>query len=117
MFEIKSDFSNKTRLTRYAKKHSAEATSCFKNLNRLLTALNDGMTLQQCTFGFLGSEGHDVYRIAQTKVANAHETRLYIYIAITEKDVHVLTMGDKQSQPEDIKWCHETARKIQKGTI
>lgn len=113
MFELKNSFSNNARLTRYAKKHPAETAACFRNLKRLLAALNNGMTLQQCTFGFLDSEGHDVYRIAQTKIANAHETRLYIYIRITEKDVQLLTIGDKQSQPEDIKFCHEMVRKIQ----
>ena len=113
MIEVKRDFSNESKLTRYSKKHPAETASCFRNLGRLLAAVDEGLSLQQCSFGFFRSEGHDVYRIAQTGIANAHETRLYIYVKITKNDVQLLTIGDKDSQASDIEWCHSIARKIQ----
>jgi len=113
MLEVKRDYSNESRLARYSRKHPAETAVCFRNLGRLLSALDSGLTLQQCTFGFFGSEGHDVYRIAQTGIANAHETRLYIYVKITQKEVQLLTIGDKQSQADDIRWCHSTVSAIQ----
>ena len=112
MWELKEDFADVTRLARYAKKHRAEYAACFDNLARLHTALNCGLTLQECTFGFFGSEGMDVYRIAQTGIANAHESRLYVYAKITGNEIQVLTIGDKQSQQRDVQWCHTKVAEI-----
>lgn len=112
MWELKEDFANKTRLAQYAKKHRAEYTACFANLGRLHEALAGGLTLQQCTFGFFGSEGMDIYRIGQSGVPHAHETRLYIYAAITGGEIQVLTIGDKKSQSADIRWCHAQSQVI-----
>ena len=75
--------------------------------------MNSSGTLQQAlNFGFFGSEGEDVYRIGQTKVVGAKETRLYIYAKITGPEIQVLTIGDKSSQQADIRKCKEIVRSL-----
>ena len=111
MWIIRSDYADKNRFKRYNKKHRNEVRSCTENLEHLTKFLNDGGTLQQAmTFGFFGSEGNDVYRIGQTKVKGARETRLYIYARIIGPDIQVLTIGDKSTQKEDVKNCKAKAK-------
>ena len=96
MWELKRDFADERRFAQYAKQHRAEYLACFANLERLLAALNGGLTLQQCTFGFFGSEKMDVYRIGQAGVPHAHETRLYIYAEIVGDAIQILTIGEQK---------------------
>lgn len=65
--------------------------------------------------GFLRSEGQGVYRIGQTGVKHARETRLYVHIDEAARVVRVLTMGGKDSQSDDIRRCHATARTLKDG--
>ena len=108
---VKSDYADKNRFKKYGKKHHDEVVSCTENLERLEKFLNNGGTLQQAmTFGYFGSEGHDVYRIGQTGLKSAKETRLYIYAKIVGSEIQVLTIGDKDTQKEDIKNCKAKAK-------
>ena len=103
---VKNDYADKNRFKKYMKKHHDEVASCATNLERLQQFLNNGGTLQQAmTFGYFGSEGNDVYRIGQTCLKSARETRLYIYAKIAGPEIQVLTIGDKSTQKEDIKNC------------
>lgn len=108
---VRSDYSDKNRFKKYNKKHRNEVLSCTENLEHLTKFLNDGGTLQQAlTFGYFGPEGNDVYRIGQTKVKGARETRLYIYARILGPEIQVLTIGDKSTQKEDVKNCKAKAK-------
>lgn len=112
---VKRDYADENRFKKYAKKHRAEVVSCTENLVRLERFLNKGGTLQQAlSFGFFGSEGENVYRIGQTRIVNAKETRLYIYAKITGPEIQLLTIGDKSTQQDDIKKCKAAARSIEK---
>jgi len=107
---VKHDYADKNRFKKYSKKHRNEVVSCTRNLAHLEKFLNDGGTLQQAmTFGYFGSEGNDVYRIGQTGLRSAKETRLYIYAKITGPEIQVLTIGDKDTQQDDIKNCKAKA--------
>lgn len=111
---VKRDYADESRFKRYGKKHRNEMVACFANLQRLQRALDNGLTLQQVVggFGFLSSESEDVYRIAQSGVAHAKETRLYVYIKVSGYDIQVLTIGDKSSQSKDINWCKSLVRNL-----
>ncbi len=115
---VRRDYADEKRFKRYAKKHYAEVVSCTANLVRLEKFLNQGGTLQKAlSFGFFGTEGEDVYRIGQTKIVNAKETRLYIYAKITGPEIQLLTIGDKSSQQDDIKTCKDIVRRLRETTI
>lgn len=108
---VRRDLADEKRFKKYAKKHRAEVVSCAENLEHLERFLNNGGMLQQAmTFGYFGSEGNDVYRIGQTRVRSARETRLYIYARIVGPEIQVLTIGDKSTQEEDIKSCKTKAK-------
>ena len=113
---IKRDYADESKFKRYSKKHQSEVVACFANLQRVQSALCNGLTLQQIVggFGFLRTESEDVYRIAQSAVAHAKETRLYVYIKVSGYDIQVLTIGDKSSQSKDIRWCKSIVRDLKK---
>ena len=62
--------------------------------------------------GFFKSEGKNVYRIGQTGVKHAQETRLFVHIDEANRCVRVLTIGDKSSEPDDIRRCHAVAKNL-----
>ncbi len=110
---IKKEYAEENRFKKYAKKHMQELASCTANLQKLEDFLNGGGTLQQALgFGFFGSEGEDLYRIGQTGIRNAKETRLYVYARITGPDIQVITVGDKSTQQSDIQRCKLLVRKL-----
>ena len=98
------------RLKRYAKRHPRETASCFNNLDLVLRALNQGTPFVQLSFGFFRPEGENLWRIGQTKVPHAKETRLYVYVRIVETTISTLLIGDKDEQPDDIRICKEIIR-------
>lgn len=98
-------------IRRYRKRHPAEVASCFANLALLLDRLNFGIPFANIEYGFLRSEGSNVFRIGQTGLRHARETRLYIYVKVVDTTIFVLTVGDKDSQQDDINRC----KKMTKG--
>lgn len=101
-WEVCDDLMEIGRVRRFVKKHAAEYASCMRNLDRLLALLNTGIPFRADLFGFLRSEGGNLYRIGQSGLVGAMETRLYVYIRIANKNIFVITVGDKNSQPDDI---------------
>ena len=112
MWYLDEDAIDKKDIAKYGKLHQKEVELCFANLDRLITWLNSGMTLQQAMHsGFFSDEGEDVYRIGQQR-KGMRETRLYIFARITGGKVTVLTIGDKSTQKKDVRWCHQWAREF-----
>jgi len=73
-----NEYAERNRFQAYAKKHLREFQSCFANLEKIVTALNERGNLAQIKYGFFRSEGRDIWRISQTGLPHAAETRLYI---------------------------------------
>lgn len=117
MWTTQQDYAERNQMKHYAKKHRREFLSCFANLKELCKVLNGGITIQQAEagLGFFSSEGGDVYRIAQSGVAHAKETRLYVLVALVGTCVYVLTIGDKDTQKRDLHRCREIAANIKKA--
>jgi putative component of toxin-antitoxin plasmid stabilization module len=97
------------------KKHSLEHASCLRNLFQVLEFLNAGKCIQEVSYGFFRSEGCGVYRIGQTGVKAGKETRLYVFPNEEEKIMHVLCIGLKETQKNDIAECHKVAKTLRKG--
>lgn len=90
------------RLKQWHKRYPREAVACFNNLEKIMGMLNHGIALDVLHTGFFRSEGRGLYRIAQTSVRHALETRLYVCPDIKTRIVHVLSIGDKSTQHQDI---------------
>lgn len=80
-----------------------ETGAVERNLERVMTQLNQERRLGGFHFGFFRSEGGGLYRIGQTGVPAARETRLYVYPDEVTHAMHVLGIGDKHSQSRDIR--------------
>lgn len=72
-----------------------ELAACFSNLDHIVALLNRYKNIGAFQVGFFRSEGENVYRIGQTGVKHAVETRLYVYVYTTGHTVYILTIGDK----------------------
>jgi hypothetical protein len=90
----------------YDKKKKNELKAVADNLDMFLKSLNDGRSPKPFVFGFLHEEPSDVIAIdqrgASTKVG---VTRLYVYPSVATETLYLLTIGDKQTQNDDIQLC------------
>ncbi len=117
MWTLNNDFAERGQFKRYAKRHGREFAACFANLDRLCAMLNGGGTLQQAEtgLGFFSSEGGDIYRIGQTGVPHAKETRLYVFALLIGGAIYILTIGGKDTQQDDLQRCREIVKRIRQS--
>lgn len=101
-WQIENAYALSGKFSRYSKKHPAEYASVFANLDKIMRLLASGNRIGGFRVGFFRSESDGVYRIGQTGVASAKETRLYVYPDERNRLMYVLTVGDKDSQSADI---------------
>ncbi|MCK4401958.1 hypothetical protein KAW08_06630 [bacterium] len=83
----------------------------FESLRRDINPL-------QINAGFIHHEPIGIKAVDQkggNKKIKLKQTRLYIFPYTEEKVLYALTIGDKQSQKEDIKWCQDFVKKIKGG--
>jgi len=113
-WELELAYAIKSAFKRYAKKHRAEYASCFENLDRVHEILCNGHSWGSFQVGFLRTEGDGLFRVGQTGVAHARETRLYIHVDEAARRIHVLTIGDKDSQQDDIRDARKIVGEIRK---
>jgi hypothetical protein len=104
-----------SKFKKFAKNHDRENDSLFANLQRILDILNTGHKLGSFQVGYFRSESDGVYRIGQTGVASARESRLYVLPVVETKTVYVLGIGDKDTQAGDINEAKELAEVIKAG--
>lgn len=89
---------------RYGKKRPGELAAVLRNLGRLLQRLNELPDCRAVHFGFLHTEPHGVWAIDQhgpSKV-RLQETRLYVFPSGRDMTLHIITVGNKNSQASDI---------------
>jgi len=108
------------RRKRYAKNRERELAAVDQNLAIYLAALNAGtMPMQVATMhSWVRTEPQGVFAIDQrTKGGekNLAQTRLYVYPDTVSKILHLLTIGGKDSQSDDIQFCRECAIEISIG--
>jgi hypothetical protein len=110
IWTINDDLAERNRFKAFNKKHPREYAACFANLAHVVELLNRSGGAGTFQVGFFRSEGENVYRIGQTGVKHAVETRLYVYVYTQGHTVYVLTIGDKTQQADDIRRCKAIAR-------
>ncbi len=89
----------------YEKKHPAELMAVLDNLDRYFKAVSHGVHPQFVVAGYIHDEGKGVKAIDQRGGGRGklQQTRLYVYADVTAKVIHLITIGDKQSQKNDVK--------------
>ena len=101
-WQIENTYASPGKFKRFSGKHPCEFDSLFANLEKIMRLLRSGNKIGGFRVGFFRSEGEGVYRIGQTGVVSAKESRLYVYPDEQNYVMHVLTVGDKDSQQSDI---------------
>lgn len=111
-WHLTDDHASKSKFEKFYRNYPREFDSLFANLNKILRLLDGGQKIGGFYVGFFRSEKEGVYRIGQTGVPSAKESRLYVYPDQDSKTMHVLGIGTKESQDDDINECVSVARKI-----
>jgi hypothetical protein len=109
---IDTAYSSTGKFKKFSGKHAREYVSLFTNLEKVLGLLREGNKMGSFQIGFLRPEGEGVYRIGQTGVRSAKESRLYVFPNEQNHTMYVLTVGTKDSQSDDINEAKSIARSI-----
>ena len=105
---------SKNQFAKFNKNHPDEYTSLFANLDKIQGLLRAGHKVGGFHVNFFRSEGDGVYRIGQTGVPGALESRLYVYPDNESQILHILEIGEKSGQQADIKSAKKKVQEIQK---
>ncbi len=99
---------------KYVKKNSNVLTALLNNLDTFIELLNSNIPLIQIRFGWLHSEPKGVLAITEKgghgKALKA--SRLYCYPDKINKILYLITIGDKNSQKNDIKLCTQFIKQL-----
>jgi hypothetical protein len=99
----------------YAKKRPRELTAVLDNLETIRAALNEGADPRRLPYGFLHIEPHGVLAIDQKGGGkDLAQTRLYIHLEAPTETIHLIALGDKRSQRDDIRVCIECIEGLRK---
>jgi len=103
-WSIDTKFALQAKFKQFSSAHPREYASLFANLNRILQHLRGGAKVGGFQIGFFRSEGAGVYRIGQSGVPHAKESRLYVFPEQNNQTgtMYILTIGDKDSQSQDV---------------
>ena len=115
-WSVNTDCTSPGQFEKFYNKHPREYEALFRNLNKIMGLLKSGQKIGGFHVGFFRSEGDGVYRIGQTGVEAAAESRLYVYPDSKSAVMHVLGVGEKDDQPRDVNDAKEIAGKIKKST-
>lgn len=109
---IEDAYAEHGRFKAYRAKHPRETARCEDNLRRVVTMLQLSGSPTAFRFNFFRRETGDVWRVGQTALAGAKETRLYVYVRIRGRTVYKLTIGGKERQTADIRRAAAIAERI-----
>ena len=90
---------------RYEKKQPAELIAVLDNLDRYFKTISHGVHPQFVVAGYIHDEGKGVRALDQKGGGKGklRQTRLYIYPDADQKVLYLITIGDKNSQKDDVK--------------
>jgi putative component of toxin-antitoxin plasmid stabilization module len=112
---LNGDYASTGQFSKFNKNHPSEYKSIFANLDKIAGLLDSGNKIGAFNVGFFRSEGSGVYRIGQTGVAHAKESRLYVFPDSEAQIMYLLVIGDKDSQERDLSQANELVQKITKA--
>jgi hypothetical protein len=113
MWETDSTEEFDRRVRRFTKNHPRELQAVLTNLHRLQKALDEGANPQNLPLGFIHREARGVLAIDQKGGgSNLAQTRLYVYLDPDSETIHLITLGDKSSQKDDVKFSSQFAESL-----
>lgn len=109
MWELEPNADYVKKLKKFNKRHRCETTNAHDNLAAYLGSLRGGMKPQQIIRGYIHREGGAWVRAVDESGPNNPKKaiRLYFYPDEDTETLHVITIGDKNSQNDDVKYCQE----------
>jgi len=108
MWNTHADDEYLSRVQKWPKKYHREYASVHRNPGTFLAALNGGAKLEQIKFGFIHREPQGVLAIDQKGGGQSlKQTRLYVFPHKASEVVHLIALGDKESQKADIQCASE----------
>lgn len=101
---------------RYDKKSPKIIKALDNNLSYYLHSLKQNVHPQKITAGFIHRNyPHGIKSIDQSRSdEKLKETRLYIYPDTKKGILHLITIGEKGKQSEDVKFCIDYVKEIRK---
>ena len=107
------------RHRQFEKKWSHELANVMRNLQELVVALDNGVRSEQLKgLRFVRSEPAGVLAIDQSgpgKRTKMVPLRLYVYPDETDQVLHIIGLGDKTTQQDDIKQSAEFVKGLLRG--
>jgi len=92
------------RVKRWPKKYKRELGAMMANLQTVVMSLNQGAKVESLLFGFVHHEPGGVLALDQKGGGvGLKQTRLYVYPQKAQEVLHIITIGDKGSQNDDIR--------------
>jgi hypothetical protein len=113
-WQIDNGHANRKRFEKFAGSHPREYDSLFANLEKVMRLLRAGHKIGGFQIKFFRSESDGLFRIGQTSVQGAKESRLYVYPDQEKRLMHVLNIGDKDGQSADINTAKDLIKIIRK---
>jgi hypothetical protein len=118
MWKIEETDDYSKSLKWFVKKRPREARAVLDNLDTFFNALNAGARPQQIKAGFVHPEPCGVLAFDQKGGGpNLAQTRLYVYPNATTEILHLITLGDKSSQRDDIRRCSAFVAELRKENM
>jgi hypothetical protein len=97
------------------KDHPRELQAVLDNLDTYFKSLEAGVKPLQIKHGFMHSEPLGAVAIDQKGGGKSlAQTRLYVYPEPETETLHLITLGDKQSQKDDIATCRTFVTELRK---
>jgi hypothetical protein len=116
MWQLKPESDYVKKSDRFLKKHRRELAAVLNNLDTFYKALCEGSKPQQVKVGFVHPEPHGVLAIDQKGGGSSLKAiRLYVFPDESTRTLYLITMGGKESQRQDIKYCGEWMADFRKG--
>jgi hypothetical protein len=87
----------------YNKKRPNELAAVLNNLDRYMEQLNIAPNSRSVKAGYLHDEQRGVVALDQRPVPHIQVTRLYTFADDDTRELHLITIGNKDTQPNDVK--------------
>jgi hypothetical protein len=113
MWKIKPSDEFEKRAKKWPKKFHREMAAMLANVKTMFDALCLGAKVEHLRYGFLHHEPAGVLAVDQKGGGSGlKESRLYTFPDKEREDLHLITVGDKNTQAEDVAYCKDFATGI-----